>query len=126
MRIPKLNIGGLIAEIPIIQGAMGVGVSGSMLAAAVANEGGIGVIAGVDIGYKEPDFIKNLLKANIRALKSEIQKARQLAPKGIIGINLMVAMSHYSEIARAAVDEGIDLIISGAGLPLDLPQRSWF
>ena len=122
MKIPTLNIGGLIADIPIIQGGMGVGVSGARLAAAIANEGGVGVIAGVDIGYREPDFIKNTLKANLRALKSEIRKARQLAPKGILGVNLMVAVNDYEEMARTAVQEGIDLIISGAGLPLDLPR----
>lgn len=122
MRIPKLNIGGLISEIPIIQGAMGIGVSGSKLAAAVANEGGVGVIAGVNIGYGEPDFISNPLMANLRALKVQIQQARLLAPKGIIGVNLMVAMNHYGEMVRAAVEEGIDLIVSGAGLPLKLPE----
>ena len=122
MRIPKLNIGGLIAEIPIIQGAMGIGVSGSKLAAAVANEGGVGVIAGVNIGYGEPDFSSNPLTANLRALKAQIQQARLLAPKGIIGVNLMVAMNHYGEMVRAAVEEGIDLIVSGAGLPLKLPE----
>ena len=122
MRIPKLNIGGLVAEIPIIQGAMGIGVSGPMLAAAVANEGGVGVISGVNMGYNEPDFRGDTLRANLRALKSQIAKARQLAPKGILGINLMVAMNHYSEMVCAAVQEGIDLIISGAGLPMKLPE----
>ena len=122
MKIPKLNIGGLIADIPIIQGGMGVGISGARLAAAVANEGGVGVIAGVDIGYREPDFIRNTLKANLRALKNEIRKARQLAPKGIIGVNLMVAVNNYEEMARTAVQEGIDLIISESGLPMDLPK----
>lgn len=122
MKIPKLNIGGLIAEIPIIQGGMGIGVSGSGLASAVANEGGIGVIASVNIGYREPDFHKNTLAANMRALKSEIRKAKELSPKGIIGVNIMVATSHYAEMAKAAVEEGIDLIISGAGLPLELPE----
>lgn len=121
MKIPKLNIGGLISKIPIIQGAMGIGVSGPRLAAAVANEGGVGVIAGVNLGYDEPDFASNPLEANLRAVKSQIGKARQLAPKGIIGINLMVAMNHYGEMVRAAAEEGIDLIISGAGLPLKLP-----
>ncbi|NCA80184.1 MAG: nitronate monooxygenase, partial [Sphingobacteriia bacterium] len=122
MRIPSLNFGGLTAAIPIIQGAMGIGVSGSRLAAAVANEGGVGVIAAVNIGYMEPDFAANPLKANLRALVTEIKKARQLAPKGIIGLNLMVATNHYNEMARAALEEGIDLIISGAGLPLKLPD----
>lgn len=122
MKIPKLDISGLIATIPIIQGGMGVGISGSRLAAAVANEGGVGVIAGVDIGFREHDFNTNILSANLRALKSEIQKARKLAPKGIIGVNIMVAMNHYGEMAKAAVEDGIDLIISGAGLPTKLPE----
>lgn len=122
MKIPKLTIGGLVADIPIVQGAMGIGVSGPRLAAAVANEGGVGVLAGVNIGYQEPDFSSNPLAANLRAIKSQIEKARQLAPKGIIGINLMVAMNHYGEMVRAAVESGIDLIVSGAGLPLKLPE----
>jgi NAD(P)H-dependent flavin oxidoreductase YrpB (nitropropane dioxygenase family) len=122
MKIPKLSIGGLTAEVPIIQGAMGIGVSGASLAAAVANEGGVGIIAAINIGYQEPDFVTNTAAANLRALKSQIRRARQLAPKGIIGVNLMVAMNHYNEMARAAVEEGIDLIVSGAGLPTKLPE----
>jgi nitronate monooxygenase len=122
MKIPKLNIGGLISDIPLIQGAMGIGVSGPKLAAAVANEGGVGMIAGVNIGFRESDFASNSLAANLRALKSQIRKARELAPRGILGVNLMVAMNHYGEMVRAAVEEGIDLIVSGAGLPLKLPE----
>jgi len=122
MKIPKLDISGLIATIPIIQGAMGIGVSGYKLAASVANEGGIGVIAGVNIGYREPDFKTNTFKANLRAIKSEIKKVRELSPEGIIGMNFMVAMNNYNELVRAAVEEGIDLIISGAGLPTKLPE----
>lgn len=122
MNIPSLHIGGLIAKIPIVQGAMGIGVSGPKLAAAIAREGGVGVLSGVNMGYNEPDFQTNPLQANLRALKNQIAQARHLAPKGILGINLMVAMNHYAEIARAAVQEGIDLIISGAGLPLKLPE----
>lgn len=122
MKIPKLNINGLIAEIPIVQGAMGIGVSGPSLAAAVANEGGVGVLAGVNLGHEEPDFYSDKLKADLRALKKQLLKVRQLSPKGIIGINLMVAMNHYDEIARAAAQGGIDLIISGAGLPTKLPE----
>lgn len=122
MKIPKLNINGLIADIPIIQGAMGIAVSGPSLAAAVANEGGVGVLAGVNIGYEEPDFSRDKLKADLRVLKDQLIKVRQLSPKGIIGINLMVAMNHYEELARAAAQGGIDLIISGAGLPTKLPE----
>jgi len=120
--IPKLNISGLIATVPIIQGGMGIGVSGSNLASSVANEGGVGVISGVNIGYKEPDYKINPLRANLRELRNEIRKARKLAPKGILGLNLMVAINHYNEMVCAAVEEGIDLIISGAGLPTKLPE----
>lgn len=122
MKLPPLKIGELIANTPIIQGGMGVGVSLSSLAAAVANEGGIGIISTAQIGYKEEDFGTNAIEANKRALVSEIRKARQVSPKGIIGINIMVAMNHYEEIVRTALEEGIDLIISGAGLPLSLPK----
>jgi nitronate monooxygenase len=122
MKLPPLKIGELIANVPIIQGGMGVGVSLSSLAAAVANEGGIGIISTAQIGYREEDFRTNTREANKRALISEIRRARKLSPKGVIGINIMVAMNNYEEITRVALEEGIDLIISGAGLPLDLPK----
>lgn len=122
MKLPKLKIGSLIAETPIVLGGMGIGVSGSKLAAAVANQGGIGVISGVNIGYNEPDFTTNHLQANIRALKKEIRKAKQNSLRGIIGVNFMVAMNKYKEHVKAAVEEGIDIIISGAGLPIELPE----
>lgn len=121
MKLPSLKIGELVARVPIIQGGMGIGVSRGGLAGAVAACGGIGVISGVQIGFQEPDFERNPLKANIRALKKEIQRARALSPNGILGVNLMVAMNHYSEMVKAAVEEKIDLIISGAGLPVELP-----
>ena len=122
MKLPPLKIGEIIARIPIIQGGMGVGVSLSGLAAAVANEGGIGIISTAQIGYNEGDFGTNAREANKRALRNEIRKARELSPKGIIGINIMVSMNNYDEIALVALEEGIDLIISGAGLPLNLPK----
>ena len=122
MKLPSLKIGELVAEIPIVQGAMGVGVSLSKLASAVANEGGIGVISGVQIGFDEADFEHNNDMANIRALKKHIRKARELSPKGILGVNLMVAINNYKEMVMAAVEEKIDIIISGAGLPKDLPS----
>jgi nitronate monooxygenase len=121
MKLPSLRIGNLTASLPIIQGAMGIGVSRACLAAAVANQGGVGILSGVQMGFMEPDFKKNSLQANIRAMLCEIRKARRLAPKGILGINFLVAMNHYKEMVKAAVEEGIDLIVSGAGLPTDLP-----
>ena len=117
----ELKIGDLTAELPIIQGGMGIGISLSGLASAVANEGGIGVIATAGIGMNEPDFSTNFLEANIRALRKEIRRARELT-KGIIGVNIMVALSNFADMARTAIEEGIDIIFSGAGLPLNLPQ----
>ena len=120
MDFPALRIGDLVSRIPVIQGGMGVGISLSGLASAVANEGCIGVIAAAMIGIDEPDITANPIEANIRALKREIRKARELTD-GIIGVNIMVAMTHYADLVKASVEEGIDIIISGAGLPMDLP-----
>lgn len=122
MNLPPLVIGDLIASIPIIQGGMGIGVSGYKLASAVANEGAVGIISGVQIGYREPDFITNTKEANIRALRKEIRKAKEISPNGIIGVNLMVAINNYGEMVKACIEENADLIISGAGLPLSLPK----
>ena len=120
-KIKSLIIGNLKAKLPIVQGGMGIGVSLSGLASAVANQGGIGVIAAAGIGMSEPDFYKNFSMANIRALKNQIKKARN-SSNGIIGVNIMVALSNFSEMVKTAVEEKIDIIFSGAGLPLDLPK----
>ena len=85
MRYQPLKIGDLIAEKPIIQGGMGIGVSLGNLAGAVAKEGGIGVISAAQIGFKEPDFMKNPKEANLRAIQKEYNKARSISPKGVIG-----------------------------------------
>lgn len=92
MEIQPLKIGTKMAKVPVIQGGMGVGISLGNLAGAVAKEGGIGIISAAQPGFKEKDFEKNPLEANLRAVKSEYEKARKLAPNGIIGFNLMVAM----------------------------------
>lgn len=120
-KLPELKIGELTARLPIIQGAMGIGVSLSGLAAAVANAGGIGTISGVQTGFKEPDFVTNNLEANRRTIIAQIRRARELS-SGIIGINFLAAMNNYKELVMAAIAEGIDIVVSGAGLPLDLPQ----
>ncbi|OGB62349.1 MAG: 2-nitropropane dioxygenase [Caldithrix sp. RBG_13_44_9] len=119
--LKELKVGDLTAKLPLIQGGMGVGISLSGLASAVANEGGVGVIAAAGIGMLEPDFSTNWLEANIRALKREIKKARELT-KGILGVNIMVALSNFADLVRTAIEEEIDIIFSGAGLPLNLPQ----
>jgi len=117
---PKLKIGKHEAKIPIIQGGMSMGISLSRLAAAVASEGGIGIIGTAGIGMFEPDFMKNFQEANRRALKKEIRKARQMSA-GIIGVNVLVALSDFSDLVLTAIDEGIDLVFCGAGLPLKNP-----
>lgn len=121
INMKNLTIGNFISKLPIIQGGMGVGISLSGLSSAVANQGGIGVISVAGIGMLEPDFATNYLEANIRALKKEIRKARELT-KGILGVNIMVALSSFADLAKAAIEEGIDIIFSGAGLPLNLPK----
>ena len=120
MNLPKLSIGELVSKIPIIQGGMGVGISLSGLASAVANEGGIGVIAAAVLGIHEPDYAKNSDQANIRVLKQEIRKARKMT-SGVLGVNIMVALTNFGDMVRTSIEEGIDIIFSGAGLPLDLP-----
>lgn len=121
MEIKPLKIGDLIAKIPVIQGGMGVGVSLSGLAGAVALEGGVGVISTAQIGYRYEGFDENPIETNLRAIKEEIKKARDIAKGGIIGVNIMVATRKYEEYVKAAVAAGVDLIISGAGLPMSLP-----
>jgi len=120
-KMGSLMIGKLKAKLPIIQGGMGIGISMSGLASAVANEGGIGVIAAAGVGISEPDYQTNFQEANIRALKEQIKKARTLT-SGILGVNIMVALSNFSGMVKAAIEEKIDIIFSGAGLPLDLPK----
>ena len=122
MNTNSLKIGNIEARVPIIQGGMGVGISLGNLAGAVAKEGGIGIISAAQIGFREPDFDTNTKEANLRAIKKEYEKARAITPEGIIGFNLMVAMRYYEEYVRAAIDAGADIIISGAGLPMDLPK----
>lgn len=123
-RIKPLVIGDLVAKIPIIQGGMGIGVSLSRLAGAVAKEGAIGIISTAQIGFTEEDYDKNPEEANLKAIKKHIDKAREIAPKGIIGVNIMVATKNYARYVKAAIEAGIDMIISGAGLPLELPKLS--
>ncbi len=122
MKFSSLKIGNLISRLPIIQGGMGVGVSASKLASAVANSGGIGIISSAQLGYKDLNFNKDALSANLNALKEHITIAKNNAPNGIIGVNIMVASSNYAEYVKTAINAGIDLIISGAGLPTMLPK----
>ena len=116
-----LSIGDLKARIPIIQGGMGVGISLSGLASAVAKEGGIGVISAAGLGLLYRKLSSNYTEAGNLGLKEEIRKAREKA-KGIIGVNIMVALSDFAELVKTSIAEKVDVIFSGAGLPLDLPS----
>ena len=120
-QIPKLRIDDLEVDLPLIQGGMGVGISLSGLASAVANEGGIGVISTAGIGMLEPDFNKNFKEANNRALRREITKAKQMT-HGVIGVNILVALSDCFELLEVAAEEGADVVFLGAGLPLKMPK----
>jgi nitronate monooxygenase len=117
-----LKIGNLNISLPIIQGGMGVCVSLSGLAAAVANEGGVGVISAVGIGMTEPNYRKNFRESNKIALKKEIRKAR-LMSNGIIGVNIMLAVTDFEDLLKVAIDEKIDIVFIGAGLPLKKPEK---
>lgn len=105
MKLKELTIGNLTAMVPIIQGGMAVRISTASLAAAVANEGGIGIIAGTGMAIEE--------------LRSEIRKAREMS-KGIIGVNVLFAVNEFAELVKTAISEGIDLVISGAGFSRDM------
>lgn len=121
-KIKPLKIGELTAPFPVIQGGMGVGISLSHLAGTVAACGGVGILSAAQIGFREEGFEKDPIGTNLKVIKKEICKARKIANGGIIGINIMVATQRYEEYVKAAVESGVDLIISGAGLPVDLPE----
>jgi len=131
-QLSSLQIGQHIARYPIIQGGMGIRISGANLAAAVANTGGIGVISAVALGLNSPYFDitqpnvrkrrEQFFEANQLALIDEIKTARNLSPNGILGINVMGAAQDYETLVRTATAQGVNLIISGAGLPTQLPE----
>jgi NAD(P)H-dependent flavin oxidoreductase YrpB (nitropropane dioxygenase family) len=118
----ELKIGNLTAKVPIVQGGMGVGISMHKLAGAVAKEGGIGVISAAQPGFNEDDFYNNTMEANMRALGREIKLAKEISNGGIIGVNIMVAVTNYEAFVKCCIENGADIIFSGAGLPMDLPK----
>jgi len=122
MMMKPLIIGDIEARIPIIQGGMGVGVSRSKLAGAVAKEGGIGIISTAQIGYDEPDFNRHEIESNLYAIDKHIKLAKEIADGGIVGVNIMVATKQFEKYVKAACEAGADVIISGAGLPITLPE----
>ncbi|MCB7318511.1 NAD(P)H-dependent flavin oxidoreductase [Lacrimispora sp. 210928-DFI.3.58] len=122
-KLKPLVIGDLEIVKPIIQGGMGVGISLHKLAGAVAKAGGMGIISSAQIGFMEPDFTTNFVEANLRAIRREMKAAREISPEGAIGFNIMVASRHYDMWVKEAVKAGADIIISGAGLPVSLPDH---
>jgi NAD(P)H-dependent flavin oxidoreductase YrpB (nitropropane dioxygenase family) len=117
----RLNIGGLIPRLPIIQGGMGIAVSLSGLASAVANEGGIGVISAVGIGMLEPNYRRKFRESNKISLRKEIRKAREKSD-GVIGVNIMMAISDFDDLLNIALEEKVDVVFIGAGLFLKRPE----
>lgn len=113
-----LVIGDLVVPTPVVQGGMGIGVSLSNLAAAVANEGGLGVLSAAAVGMVNK---KNTPGGNIEGLREEIRRARAKTD-GALGVNIMVALSDFGDMVKTSVEEGIDIIFAGAGLPLNLPS----
>lgn len=116
-----LQIGNLTSRLPIIQGGMGIGVSLSGLAAAVANEGGVGVISATGLSLLYTKLSGDFVEAGNLGLIEEIRKAREKSD-GIIGVNVMVALTNYAELVKTCVEEKVDIVFCGAGLPLDLPS----
>ncbi len=115
-----LHIGNISIPVPIIQGGMGVGISLSGMAAAVANEGGVGVISSAGLGLLYPKTGMDYIQASIQGLREELRKARETTI-GTIGVNIMVAMSNFTDMVKTSIAEKADIIFSGAGLPLDMP-----
>jgi len=120
-KMPELRIGDLRVELPIVQGGMGVGISLSGLASAVAEEGCMGVISAAGVGRLEPDFRKDLAAADERALRGQIRRARELSG-GALGVNLMMALSDFESLFRVSVEEGVDMAFIGAGLLVRMPS----
>ncbi len=118
----KLEIGHMKIKYPIIQGGMGVGVSLSKLAGAVSKAGGLGVISTAQIGFRKPLFQTDSFKANMEAIEEEIKKAKEICNGGYIGVNIMAVTHRYDEYVKKAIESGVDLIISGAGIAKSLPS----
>ncbi len=133
-QLPPLTLGVHTVPYPVIQGGMGIRISGARLAAAVANAGGIGIISAVGLGWNSPYFdgserspkrrAEQLFEANRLALIDELHKARGLSPKGVIGINVMMAVRDWETLVSTGLDHGANVVIAGAGLPLSLPAHA--
>lgn len=122
IKLKGVRIGDLEIKVPIIQGGMGIGISLWRLAGAVAAQGGVGVISAAQPGFLKENFGKEPLKANLEALAENIRKAKEISKDGVIGVNIMRVCTNFDQYVQCCVDSGADVIISGAGLPLELPE----
>ena len=122
MSLKPLVFDQLVVKVPIIQGGMGIGVSLANLAGAVAKQGGLGILSTAQIGYQEEAFEQSPLRANMAAIKKQFERAKELSGGGAIGFNIMAATLHYERYVKRCVEVGADVIISGAGLPVTLPE----
>lgn len=119
----QLRIGKYTVRYPLIQGGMGVRISAGSLAGHVARCGGVGVVAAAGIGANSSFYNgRNFFYADSEAFKEEVRKAYEIAPDGVVGVNVMVALADYEELVKAAVMAGAKVIICGAGLPMSLPE----
>ena len=115
----SLKIGNAVIRVPVIQGGMGIGISLASLASAVANEGGVGVLSSAGLGMITENA-RQTVRSRIEALRRQIRRARKMTG-GVLGVNIMVALSNFEDMVKTSIEEGIDIIFSGAGLPLNLP-----
>jgi len=121
--VQSLRIGKHVVRYPVIQGGMGVRISAGRLAGHVAKCGGVGLVAAPGIALNSPFYNgTNFFQADFDAFKDEVRKAYEIAPDGIIGVNVMVALSDYEQLVKAAIEGGAKVIVCGAGLPMNLPE----
>lgn len=117
-----LKIGDLTIKLPIIQGGMGVSVSLAGLASAVANQGGVGVISSVGIGLNYATKKEFTRKGSIDGFRKEIRKAREMSPVGVLGANIMMALTDFEKLFKVAIEEELDIVFIGAGLFVKIPE----
>ena len=123
VKLPVLKIGKHTPKHPIIQGAMGVKISGARLAGAVAASGGVGTIASVGLACDHPLYDgRNYFDINETAVAEAVTSAREAAPEGVVAVNCMAALTDFDRQVRSACRAGVDMIVSGAGLPMKLPE----
>lgn len=120
--LKPLKIGRYEVKYPLIQGGMGVRISGGRLAGHVARCGGVGIVAAAGIALNSGFYDgSNYEQAESEGLRAELKKAYAIAPDGVIGVNVMVALSDFELLVEAAIEGGAKVIICGAGLPMTLP-----